>query len=132
MRNTVTQCVGGSKSAQTPAFDSASLEPGDELLLCSDGLWNSLKESLLIKALEEEDLDQAADQLADQAELSSYPHSDNISLIAFRYLTNNSAEESEKPIVKPTPSQQGGSLDQALDEIERALDKYGSEMGDPK
>jgi len=132
MRNTVTQCIGGEQPPLVPELGGAQLEPGDLLLLCSDGLWGAIDDSIMTTNLDQESVDEAAESLASRAEAASYPYSDNISLITFRYLA---PAEKGAPTKPPTPARMArerDTLDSAIDAIERALNEYGSEMGKPQ
>ena len=89
-RNLITRCVGSETVPPVPSFSPPTpLERNDVLLLCSDGLWGPLKPGQFATPLVGTgDLDGALMALADLAESTSYPHSDNISAVAFRWLSN--------------------------------------------
>jgi len=85
LRNVVTRSLGGTSG--TPGVelsDTTSLQPGDTLLLCSDGLWSALPEKRLTELAAATDLNQAVQDLAFEAEQASKPLSDNITLVACR------------------------------------------------
>ncbi len=129
MRNYVTQCLGlrpeppeVSLSNQTP------LQVGDVLLLCSDGLWEPLGDAQMGAVLMEEALDEALNNMAQQAEELAYPNSDNISALALRVVSLE-AKRAAPPAAKSTDDEDD-RLSAAIEEIERALSKYRDEMND--
>lgn len=127
MRNSVSQCLGGRSSLPEASFGQIEeLHPNDCLLLCSDGLWSALPENLLETLQEKPDLNRALEQLAEDAERASYPRSDNISAVVLRWLEHKAVQ----PDVAPTLAQAAprDALDAAIDEIQRAIDEYGSEL----
>lgn len=86
MRNFVEECLGG--EVDTPKIDIAdaqSLEPGDVILLCSDGFWSPLDMDAVARRLcDAKDLQDELDTLADKATSTASPHSDNVTATAFR------------------------------------------------
>lgn len=86
MRNFVEECLGG--EADVPRIDvsnTENLEPGDVLLLCSDGFWSPLDMDIVAERLTEaEDLQDELDALSGEAATAAKPHSDNVTAVAFR------------------------------------------------
>lgn len=86
MRNFVEECLGG--EADMPRIDVAgaeALEPGDVLLLCTDGFWSPLDMDVVAERLAEaEDLQDELEHLAREAAEAAKPHSDNVTAVAFR------------------------------------------------
>lgn len=127
MRNSVSQCLGGSSSLPEASFGQMDeLRPGDCLLLCSDGLWSALPENRLETLQDKPDLNRALEQLAEDAERASYPRSDNISAVALRWLEHK-AIQPQAPLAQAQAAPRD-PLDAAIDEIQRALAEYGSEL----
>ncbi len=128
LRNSVSRCCGGCAHPPQISMDSAELQAGDTLLLCSDGLWSALPEQQLIDLAGSDDLEAATNQLAALAETTSYPHSDNISLATLRCMS----AATDKPAIPTAPSAPGASpedpVQQAIDDIHRAMLDYASEM----
>jgi len=82
-RNLVTQAVGLAEGF-APSSSSVSMASGDLLVLCSDGLWETLSEDQLAGALDVERTPQAiAESLLDRALEAGGP--DNISVIVYRH-----------------------------------------------
>ena len=85
-RNLITKMVGQDSRVQ-PSFAEVVLEPGDWLLLCSDGLWDMLDDEAILGHLLKADGDpaRATDALVSAANLAG--GKDNISVIAIRLLS---------------------------------------------
>lgn len=121
-RNQVTRCIGGnaSRTPETTVGEPFTLEPGDVVLLCSDGLWGSVDDDVLaVHFGEKRNLALQADQIAQQAERNSYPKSDNVSLIALRWHSADGDRAHESaPVAEPKGD---AAIDAAIDEINAAL-----------
>jgi len=133
LRNGVSRCLGGALRFPKISFDHAELKPGDTLLLCSDGLWSALPERRLLDTPVSGDLEFAVNELADEAETTSYPHSDNISLVGLRWQSAADSQISDvgsrvKQHSKAAPAEEKDPLQQAIDDIHRAMLDYASEM----
>lgn len=129
LRNQVSRCMGGHMDTpEVTTGPTAFLQPDDVLLLCSDGLWSPVGDSALIDLVGQEELPEAVDALAMKAEQKSYPQSDNVSAVALRW-RGVEAPAKETPAAQPHPQgAQSDPLDQAIAELQRALDEYGDEM----
>lgn len=134
MRNYVTQCIGlMEKDPEVTVSNGIDLQPGDTLLLCSDGFWEPLDDAYIGATLIEENIKDAVTKLASHAEQSSYPKSDNTTVVAMKILsmqdlnqgkaaTNTGSASKSKEHVTP--------LDGAIQEIEDAINFYKDEMED--
>lgn len=88
MRNFVECCLGGDVPLPDMSVTARiKLEPGDVLLVCTDGLWSGLEDSDFANASRETDtaLDSMLRSLADRAVANNAPHSDNTSVAAARW-----------------------------------------------
>jgi serine/threonine protein phosphatase PrpC len=135
MRNSINRCLGGSPVLPRASFGDTILEGGDTLLLCSDGLWSALPEDRLGELPpDEQRLEQCVDSLADAAEAASYPHSDNVTLVALRWLGDDTsatrpAAAADAPDTSREPhGEPKDPVQSAIDEIQRAVLEYGDEM----
>jgi serine/threonine protein phosphatase PrpC len=113
-RNLVTRCVGSQKQPPSPTIsDETPLERGDILMLCSDGLWGAVDDQRIVTDFSKLTLDKAVDRLAYQAEFASYPESDNISVVAMRWISN---EREEAKVVEEEEDELTETL-RALDQV---------------
>jgi serine/threonine protein phosphatase PrpC len=89
-RNLVTRCVGFQPHPPVPTVsDKMPLEKYDMFVLCSDGLWGPLGDEAMVETLTKNTITKAVESLAEQAEIISYPDSDNISVVAFRWVSSD-------------------------------------------
>ncbi|MBS1200143.1 MAG: hypothetical protein H6R27_821 [Proteobacteria bacterium] len=89
MRNYVDCCIGGEPGQPEMSLSRRRpLSPGDIVLVCSDGVWASLRDAD-IGAFWQPDgppLAEALSALVDRAVAASAPHSDNATAAALRWL----------------------------------------------
>lgn len=134
-RNMITQCIGCQQAEPEITFAKpVLLKESDVLLLCSDGLWAPLDDAQMGSMLEARPLQQALDAMAEQAERNSYPRSDNISVIALRFLSNESAAQAHSP-AKGAARKQSANQDpvlSAIAQIEEIIKEYEQELGNKK
>ncbi|MET0311025.1 MAG: PP2C family serine/threonine-protein phosphatase, partial [Burkholderiaceae bacterium] len=91
-RNILFTCLG---SPTKPVFDitgPVSLQQGDKILLCSDGLWGSLQDNDLVRELSSKSVSEAVPDLVEQALRAGGEHSDNVTVIALEWETPDSFE----------------------------------------
>jgi serine/threonine protein phosphatase PrpC len=88
MRNFVECCLGGDAWLPGMAITRQKrLEPGDVLLVCTDGLWSGLGDELIgALAVDGEALSGGLRRLGEQSVRACGPYSDNTSAAALRYL----------------------------------------------
>ena len=88
MRNFVECCLGGDVPLPDMSVTARNkLEPGDVLLVCTDGLWSGLEDDDLADASRDErtPIEQFVRTLAERAIAANAPHSDNTSVTAVRW-----------------------------------------------
>lgn len=125
-RNYVTRCLGGTGPLQEVEIGSHRVQPGDTLMLCSDGLWSAVDQGLMGDVLcGAMPLAEAVQALAEEATQASYPESDNTTLLAIR-LEQETAQESTQSTAREAPEQHG-ELDQAIADLQNAIDSYQKE-----
>jgi serine/threonine protein phosphatase PrpC len=84
-RNVLFTCLG---SPGKPVVDTAGpvpLQPGDRMLLCSDGLWGSVSDGVITSALARRPISDAVPELAEQALRNGGSRSDNVTLLAVEW-----------------------------------------------
>jgi serine/threonine protein phosphatase PrpC len=89
-RNVLYTCLG---SPTKPVFDIAgpvSLEQGDRILLCSDGLWGSLDDSEIVFQMAQNPVSKSVPDLAERALIKAGSRSDNVTVIAMEWETPDS------------------------------------------
>jgi serine/threonine protein phosphatase PrpC len=140
-RNHITQCIGAMPQApEVELGKGKGLRVDDIVLLCSDGLWGALDDAQLGLMLQQEgSLDEVLERMAMRAEQISYPHSDNISVVALRLTSLAPVAPKPKPkpapVPKPepapepeTPHVDDDKLKDAIEQIEQALRTYKDEL----
>jgi PPM family protein phosphatase len=88
MRNFVECCLGGDVPLPDMSVTARNkLEPGDMLLLCTDGLWSGVEDRDVADASRDDGapLEQIVRTLAERAIAANAPHSDNTSVTAMRW-----------------------------------------------
>lgn len=131
LRNTVSRCLGGDPTLPKITFGDSRLQHADTLLLCSDGLWSALEEQRLCDLPAEAGaLEQRINQMTDEADVATYPHSDNISLVGLRWLAADRPQAGAPAIATDTPAaaEPADPLLQAIEDIHRAMLDYAGEM----
>ncbi|MEO7390698.1 MAG: PP2C family serine/threonine-protein phosphatase [Ramlibacter sp.] len=91
-RNILFTCLG---SPTKPVFDVTgpiTLQQGDKILLCSDGLWGSLPDIEIVKQLTAKRVSEAVPDLVESALRNGGDHSDNVTVIALEWETPDSFE----------------------------------------
>lgn len=87
-RNLLLTCLG---SPTPPLFDVSppvQLQRGDRIMLCSDGVWGVLEDSVIVHILSSgKPVSDAAPDLAEMALRNGGTHSDNVTLIALEWET---------------------------------------------
>ncbi len=86
-RNVLFTCLGSPIKPVFTVAEPLALRQGDKLMLCSDGLWSSLPEPDIVNELVGKTVEQAVPDLVDQALAKAGEHSDNVTCLAFSWLT---------------------------------------------
>jgi PPM family protein phosphatase len=84
-RNVLFTCLG---SPGKPVVDTAGpqvLQPGDRMLLCSDGLWGAVSDEAIVRTLSTRSVSDAVPDLAEQALRSAGAKSDNVTVLAVEW-----------------------------------------------
>jgi serine/threonine protein phosphatase PrpC len=91
-RNILFTCLG---SPTKPVFDvtgPVTLQQGDKILLCSDGLWGALPDNEIVRQLAERPVADAVPELVEAALRSAGNTSDNVTVIALEWETPDNFE----------------------------------------
>ena len=91
-RNILFTCLG---SPTKPVFDVTgpiTLQQGDKIMLCSDGLWGSLADIDIVRHLSLKPVSDAVPDLVEDALRKGGEHSDNVTVIALEWETPDSFE----------------------------------------
>ncbi|MBU6502039.1 MAG: serine/threonine-protein phosphatase [Burkholderiaceae bacterium] len=125
-RNILFTCLG---SPSKPMFDVTgpiTLQQGDKIMLCSDGLWGTLDDSEIVRQLSQQPVSEAVPELVERALRSGGTRSDNVTVIALEWETPDSFE-STRGISTDSIHEgvfastiQAGLLDLAVDDLDDA------------
>ncbi|MCU7946106.1 MAG: protein phosphatase 2C domain-containing protein [Candidatus Thiodiazotropha sp. (ex Cardiolucina cf. quadrata)] len=137
-RNYVTRCLGGTNNRPVAELSGPhELKEGDVVLLCSDGFWGPLAERPMVDTLfkEQAPLINHITKLANQAEATGHPESDNVTVVALRWCETNAKLEptdfsmalskQKRDLLEP-PAEQV-DVTQAIDDLRRFVDDIDME-----
>lgn len=79
------KAVGGPRAPSVSLGEETRLQPGDILLLCTDGLWEALTAEELARYLSFTTLEEGVEEMLLSAENRMKEKADNLSAIAFRW-----------------------------------------------
>ncbi|MDO8279812.1 MAG: serine/threonine-protein phosphatase, partial [Burkholderiaceae bacterium] len=91
-RNILFTCLG---SPTKPVYDvqgPITLQHGDKIMLCSDGLWGSLSDAEIVRVLSRQVVSEAVPEMVEQALRKGGERSDNVTVIALEWETPDSFE----------------------------------------
>jgi len=137
-RNKLYNCLGAGQAPRIEISRQVTLEPGDTLLLCSDGLWSMLPETEIVHRLSTSTIVQAVPDLVSMAAAIGGARADNTTALAITWqgadTTGSSPpgvistrmlldDEVSSTIVAGQPLPPGAEAADAFDEdaIERAI-----------
>jgi PPM family protein phosphatase len=136
-RNILFTCLG---SPTRPIFDirgPVPLERGDRLLLCSDGLWNSVDDNVIVAELSRRGVSDAVPELVEQALRHAGERSDNVTVLALEWETPDDFE-STRGVSTDSISDgvyastiQAGGVDPGMDDLdEEAIERSIAEINE--
>jgi len=122
-RHLVLSCLGAESEPKIDIEIARELDAGDVILLCTDGLWEAIREQTLVDAMARGDVIKVAPQLMNLAESNAGDNGDNLTLIAARW---DGANDGPATIIDHSPTIAGGydshqSASLSDEEIERAI-----------
>ena len=84
-RNVLFTCLG---SPGKPVVDTAGpllVQPGDRVMLCSDGLWSSVSDTIITNVLANNSISDAVPELVERALRAAGEKSDNVTVLAVEW-----------------------------------------------
>ncbi|MBC7548798.1 MAG: serine/threonine-protein phosphatase [Polaromonas sp.] len=125
-RNILFTCLG---SPAKPVFDlagPATLQEGDKLMLCSDGLWGSLTDSEIVRHMAGKSVSDSVPDLVEHALRVGGAHSDNVTALAMEWETPDAFESTRGVSTDGimdgvfASTIQAGGLDTMADDLDEA------------
>ena len=126
-RNILYTCLG---SPTKPVFDVSgptTLQQGDKIMLCSDGLWGSLEDADIVRQLSAKAVGQAVPDLVESALQKAGATSDNVTVIAMDWETPDEFETTKGSVSTDgmgdgafASTMQSGGLEGGEDELDDA------------
>jgi serine/threonine protein phosphatase PrpC len=84
-RNVLFTCLGSPGKPMVDTYGPLLLEPGDRLLLCSDGLWGTVSDAEITAQLAERPIADAVPELVERALRHGGPRCDNVTALAVEW-----------------------------------------------
>jgi len=98
-RNQITHCLGGIGEAfRMEMGEPKAMQPGDVLLLGSDGLWGPFSDEEIIESFGSQPVPEVLDGLVERAFKRGGGHSDNITGVAVRWGAGESVSQVTEPV----------------------------------
>jgi protein phosphatase len=98
-RNKLYNCLGATSTPRIELSRQASLEPGDVLLLCSDGLWGMVPDAEIVQKLATQTVVQAVPDLVSMAVAIGGPRADNTTALAISWQGADNAQASGPNVI---------------------------------
>lgn len=114
-RNKLYNCLGAKTPPRIEVSRQAGLEPGDMLLLCSDGLWSVLPDSEIAHRLHTDGVVRAVPDLVAMATAIAGSHGDNTTALAIQWQGAGDAADSSDPSVISTQLVPDGEVASRID-----------------
>lgn len=92
-RNKIFNCLGQLHPPRVDISRKTVLHHDDTIILCSDGFWGPLPQSLIVYTLLRKDILRAVPELLDAAELRAGVDGDNLSVVAMTWRDDEQGEE---------------------------------------
>ena len=92
-RNKLYNCLGASSAPKIELSHQVSLQPGDVLLLCSDGLWSMLPEAEIVHRLATGSVVQAVPAMVQTAAAVGGAQADNTTALAITWQDDDAHED---------------------------------------
>lgn len=139
-RNKVYSCLGGDQMPTISLSEGTRLNPGDILLLCSDGFWGMLTSADIESGFSEESFKTSLPKLIQKSLSIAAGHGDNLSVVGVEWpgvvekleyidsAVTMPADFLTRPIAKPTGEDSDDlsdeDIEKAITEIQTAIQKF--------
>lgn len=132
-RNVLFTCLGSPGKPMVDIHGPLLLEPGDRLLLCSDGLWGTVSDEIITGQLTSRPIADAVPELVEQALRNGGPRCDNVTVLAVEWegaghgeaaAVDSTQELDEDGFASTIQAAAGGTdprIEMDEDEIERSV-----------
>ncbi len=94
-RNVLFTCLGSPGKPVVDTVGPLLMQPGDRVMLCSDGLWGTVTDAVITEQLANHPISDSVPELVEQALRNGGPKCDNVSVLAVEF---ESAEDSESNV----------------------------------
>ncbi|MEK8028183.1 PP2C family protein-serine/threonine phosphatase [Pseudaquabacterium rugosum] len=133
-RNVLFTCLGSPGRPVVDTGGPAPMQPGDRIMLCSDGLWGAVNDAAILDVLCKRSVTDAVPELAEQALRTAGARSDNVTVLALEFEGDDHADAAAAAATRASgdeifastiqasvsaPGDASGDLDEA--EIERSI-----------
>ncbi|MFC5509553.1 PP2C family protein-serine/threonine phosphatase [Massilia jejuensis] len=98
-RNKLYNCIGAGSAPRIELSRQSSLEPGDVLLLCSDGLWSMVPDAEIVQKLASRTVVQAVPDLVAMAVNIGGPRADNTTALAISWQGADDAGAADPSVI---------------------------------
>ena len=92
-RNVLFTCLGSPGKPVVDTSGPVPLQPGDRVMLCSDGLWGSVSDGVITQSLAQQPISDAVPELAEQALRNGGARSDNVTVLAVEWEGADAADD---------------------------------------
>jgi protein phosphatase len=114
-RNKLYNCLGASAPPKVELSRQASLQPGDILLLCSDGLWSVLPDTEIAHRLSAATIVQAVPELIAMATAIAGSRGDNTTALAIQWQGAGAPADAGDPSIVSTQTVPEGEVASRID-----------------
>ena len=118
----VTRCVGGSQKPEIELGKETRLEPGDRLLLCSDGVWEAFEPGEMTEFMRLDPLEEGIEEMLHTAEDKMQHVCDNITAVGLNWYDELTTSEPLQGLdtVDFNPDKPGGKKEKTIPKKEPA------------
>jgi serine/threonine protein phosphatase PrpC len=120
-RNLVLSCLGAKQDPKIDFVAAYDLIAGDVVLLCTDGLWDAVREKTLVDAMTRGDVMKVGPHLLNLAEANAGDNGDNLTLIALRWDGSDDGPVTVADYSATAPSLSDEEIERTTTEIRNRL-----------